>query len=421
MNTKESQFRPVPYYVRALAMGLPAIMLGLQISGWIFFVPSIRDGHADFRANYAAGYMVRTGQFYRLYDYDATESVQNQLISREKVALPFTHPAYEALAYVPLSVLAFRPAYFALLAINLLLLYVCYRLLRPELKQLRTAWKSLPIVLCLTFLPVGAALMQGQDSVLLLTLFVGAWVLIKRSREFRGGLLVGLGLFRFQLLLPICLLFLLWRRWRIVAGITVSAGTSLLVSIAIVGLEGTRTYMRSLASMSIGGVSQLEALRYAPVAAMVSLRALVWGVLSPWLSNVWIQIVIVVLSLAIMLWIGIAANSETDSSDLLLVAVTTSAIVGYHVFIHDFAILLLPIAVWLSRSIEAAGTDHSPWKHILWGSTLIFSAPMLILFPFIHLYWITIPLTAFLAAQTQIIRKSRRNATPNEISTAAAI
>jgi len=423
MQIESSEMRKqasVHYLVRALAMALPAIMLGLQISGWIFFVPSIRDGHPDFRANYTAGYLVKTGQLHSLYDYNTIESVQNQLISREKVGMPFIHPAYEALAYVPFSFLAFHGAYVAFLITNLLLLLFSYRLLLPELKRLEKAWKPLPIALCLTFLPVSAALMQGQDSILLLTIFVCGWVLFSRNKDFRGGLLLGLGLFRFQFLIPVYLLFLLWRRWRIVAGITLSASISLLVSILMVGFDGVRSYMTSLASMSIGGVSQLDLVRYAqPIEAMGSLRALVSGTLSPWVSAVWVQIVILVLSLSILFWIGLTARSETHSSDLLLLAVTASVIVGYHVFTHDLTILLLPIAVWLSCSIDYAETGTL--KHVLWGSALMFTAPMLIAFPFVHLYWVTLPAMAFLAAQSDVLRKSQRCTGPAEIRTTAVI
>src|SRR5689334_14382163 len=93
----------VPYYVRALALAIPAIMLGLQIAGWIGFVPVIKNGHFDFRAYYSAGLMVRTGQISNLYDYGTQKRVQDQTFHAEGVALPFTHPAYEALFYVPLS------------------------------------------------------------------------------------------------------------------------------------------------------------------------------------------------------------------------------------------------------------------------------------------------------------------------------
>src|SRR4051812_23472750 len=70
-----------PYYVKAVAMALPAMMLGWQISGWIFFLPSAIQGRADFRQLYTAGYMVRTGHATELYDYAAQMRFQDTLAS----------------------------------------------------------------------------------------------------------------------------------------------------------------------------------------------------------------------------------------------------------------------------------------------------------------------------------------------------
>src|ERR1035437_4232968 len=88
-----------PYYVNALAMALPAAMLGWQIAGWIFFLPAAMQGRADFRQLYTAGYMVRTGHSRELYDFAAQKRFQDATVSREQVALPFIRPAYQALLF----------------------------------------------------------------------------------------------------------------------------------------------------------------------------------------------------------------------------------------------------------------------------------------------------------------------------------
>ena len=176
-----------PYYVKTLAMALPAILLGIQISGWIFFITPIRDGHPDFRANYTSGVMAASGKLHQLYDYEAIKTVQDRIISKEVVGMPFIHPAYEALAYVPFSFLKFRTAYCAFLILNLLLVFLCYRALRLELQPAAVVWKPLPVVLGFTFLPVGAALMQGQDSILMLGCFVWSWTLMRRGKDFAAG------------------------------------------------------------------------------------------------------------------------------------------------------------------------------------------------------------------------------------------
>jgi hypothetical protein len=384
-----------PYYVRALAMALPAVMLGFQISGWIFFFASIRDGHPDFRANYTAGYMVRTGQIHQLYDYEAIKRVQDARISVEYVGMPFIHPAYEALFFVPFSFLGFHGAYFAFLCTNLLLLASCFRLVHRRLENLAHVWKLLPVAVFFTFLPVAAALMQEQDSILLLALVTAAATLLDEEKDVRAGFLVGLGLFRLQLVIPIALLFLLWRRWRFVSGVALSSALVVAISVALTGVTQTRLYLRSLASMSVGGTSQLEEIRYyQPITHMGNLRALVFGLTGGWLSSLWVQVLTVALTVvALLALLGFAPYAR--GSKALMVAISASVLVSYHLFIHDMSILVLPVAMALSQSVRSWGSGLQGTS-LASSSVVMFSAPALMVFAPFHFYLICVPLLWFL-------------------------
>src|SRR5437660_12627852 len=108
INATERNKLAVPYYVRALALGIPAIFLGLQIAGWIGFVRIIADGHGDFRQLYIAGYMMRSGHAHELYEYSAQKRFQDELISREQIAHTFNNHAHEALLYAPFSLVRYQ-------------------------------------------------------------------------------------------------------------------------------------------------------------------------------------------------------------------------------------------------------------------------------------------------------------------------
>jgi hypothetical protein len=183
--------------------------------------PGIRDGHVDFRNSYTAGYMVRTGNSALIYNLDATKLFQDKVVSRWDVILPFMRPAYEALFFVPFSFLSFRAAYFAFFSFNLALIvltnYLLHRAL-PGLHRLHFAPAAMFI-----YFPIILALLQSQNSILLLTLLAGAAMNIKQGRDSRAGVLVALGLFKFQYVIPIFLLFLVWRRWRFAAAFTATA------------------------------------------------------------------------------------------------------------------------------------------------------------------------------------------------------
>jgi hypothetical protein len=97
-------------------LGISPILLAAQLMGWLTFFPSALHGHADFRQLYAAGYMVRTGHASELYNYRAQQTFQDTLVGNDEPALPFIRPAYQALLFVPFSLLPYRTAYLAFLA-----------------------------------------------------------------------------------------------------------------------------------------------------------------------------------------------------------------------------------------------------------------------------------------------------------------
>jgi hypothetical protein len=387
----------IPYYVRALALGIPAILLGLQLSGWLFFIPVITHGHFDFRHLYTAGYMVRTGHAHELYDYEAEKAFEDSLISPEAIALPFNHLAYEALLFVPLSLVNFRAAYFLMLALNLALLAVSYRLLRPYIQNLRLAWRWLPVAMFLTFLPNAVVLMQGQDSLILLIIFTAAFVALGSKRELAAGIFLGLALFKFQIVLPVAFLFLLWRCWRLIMGFTLSAAVTGAVSLALVGMSQARVYARSLFAMGVGLASKADQFRYGITPdAMPNLRGLIFGLFAGCLTGVYVQAITILLSVAALLIAAKAGARETGTSKLQL-AITASALVSYHFLIHDMSILLIPIGTVLSSFITEEGSGGGG-RWLVRASALLFVAPICMSFAPRQFYLVCLALLLFLGA-----------------------
>src|SRR5260370_32430741 len=297
--------REVPYYVRALAMALPAVMLGLQISGWIFFLPGAMQGHCDFRHLYTAGYMVRTGHRGELYDYGVEHRFQYDLVSHDSVALPFNHLAYDSLIFIPYSFLSYRSAYFLFLATNVLLLAFAIRLMAPWTRNLRRMFLWLPAAMFFTFLPVVAAFMQGQDSIILLLLFSGAFAVLSSGRALSAGLLVGLGLFKFQIVVPLAVLFLLWRRWRFVGGFALSAVAVAAVSAYLVGTVQMAVYAHSLLSMSVRETAIDQAKFNINPIMMPNLRGIISASFGRFAPLVRTQVLTGVATLAALLWTAI--------------------------------------------------------------------------------------------------------------------
>ncbi len=388
-----------PYYVRALALGISAYLIGIHLWTWVFMFSTFSGGRADFRSFYTAGYMVRSGHAQQLYDYDSQLYFQNKRVSPGDIALPFIHLAYEALLFAPFAVLKYRAAYLAFLSLNLGLLGICFWLLRPGMENLAKVYRWLPAAMFLGFLPVAAALIQGQDSIMLLALLAAAAVSLDRGRELTAGVLVGLGLFKFQIVIPIALLFLAWRRWRFSAGFALSATAVGAVSLWVVGLAQAAVYGRSLVSMSVGLASRADQFKYGiPPAAMPNLRGLIFGLANTRLSAFWVQAIIIAASGLVLLLVAALAPRRQRGADALLLAITASAVVSYHFLIHDMSVLLIPIVATLNRFIEAEATGDASGRLVARASALLFVAPVCMSYIPDHFYVVSLSLIVFLFA-----------------------
>jgi hypothetical protein len=387
-------------------LGILPILVGIQLLGWITFFPAaLLHGHADFRQLYAAGYMVRTGHAGELYDIRAQQQFQDALVGNDERALPFIRPAYQALIFVPFSLLPYRTAYLAFLAVNLVLLAMTFWILRPNMRNLSRVWQALPVFIFLVFYPITLALMQGQDSILLLLLLAAALVALEQGQERRAGILVGLGLFKMQIVIPIALLFLLWRRWRFFAGFALSAGLLSLISLWVVGFAQTAAYAQSL--FSVG--TNLATAHQFPlrVSIMANLRGLIFGLLGARLPTIWIQALTIVASILVLLWAALAVPGKQKTADSFAIAITASLIVSYYLFIHDLSVLLIPIVITLDRfifpnpnftgnDVSAEATPPALDRAAAWMSAALLVAPMCIFLIPDQFYLVTLPLCAFM-------------------------
>jgi hypothetical protein len=401
-----SSFDP-PYYVKALAMGLTAYLIGIHLWTWIFTLPTFLGGRADFRQLYTAGYIVRTGHAVQLYDYASQLAFQRAHVGPGDVPLPFIRPAFEALLFVPLSYLSYKTAYFCFLSFNVMLLALCFLLLRPRMNNLAHVWRPLPAAMFFGYLPLAAALIQGQDSVLLLTLLIAAFVLLDRGKDLFAGILIGLGLFKFQIVIPIALLFLVWRRWRFISGFAIPSSIATLFSIWLVGVSQFESYGRSLFSVSTGMVSPANQFRYPiPVAQMPNLHGLLTDSLHAYISGPPLAAAAILLSL-LVLAVAIVGAHARRGSEPLLVAITTAAIVSYYLLIHDMSILLLPITIVLNRYLpgESCTDDKSRW--LARAAALMFVAPVCFSFIPDHFSVVAIALLLFWTATLIANRHAR--------------
>jgi len=390
-----SQFRRT-HYVQDILLGILPIIFCMQFLAWLTFLPKALRGHADFRQLYVAGYMVRTGHRTQLYDYAAQTYFQNTLVSNDERALPFIRPAYQALMFVPFSLLPYRTAYLGFLLLNVLLLALAFLILQPRLRGLSRVWPGLPPALFLGFYPVALALMQGQDSILLLALLAAALVSLERNRDLTAGALAGVGLFKFQIVVPIVLLFLLWRRWRFVKGFMFSAILVGLLSFITSGWAETVVFVHSLLSVGAGLPAVPGEINFPlRINIMANLRGLIYGLASLRAPQRWLQVTTLLLSSLVVISVR-ARGRQQRGGDALVLAITAGVVVSYYLFIHDLSILLIPIVLTLDRFISRNGTGEPFGRAAAAISALLFVAPMCIFVIPAHFYLVSVLICAFL-------------------------
>jgi len=204
-------------------------------------------------------------------------------------------------------------------------------------------------------------------------------------------------LFKMQIVIPIALLFLLWKRWRFFAGFALSGVMVALISLEVFGVTQTAAYARSLFSVGSGlaaGASQFKVpLR---VSIMANLRGLISGLIGGRLPALWIQGLTIGVSILVLLSVARFAARKLTGTDALAIAITTSVIVSYYLFMHDLSVLMIPIVITLNRFIDADTSSSALDRVTAWMAAAVLVAPMFIFVIPGHFYLAALPLCAFL-------------------------
>ena len=343
-----------------------------------------RQGYSDFTIFYTAGTIVRRGLGHHLYDLAQQYQVQQSFASGVQIRngpLPYNHPAFEALLFVPLSRLDYATAYVVWDLINLGILAVLPFLLRPQISVMQRASPLLWLLVLLAFFPVLATLMQGQDVILLLLLYTLAFAALKRNDERLAGLWLGLGLFRFHLIIPLVLILLAWKRWKTIKSFLLTAAVLAATSLLVTGWSEALCYpayvLHLESSLGRGAIFP---------AVMPNLR----GLLEGWprahdFQNLLSGVTIAV-SFGLLLWVSAAGRGRKPfpyAFDLQFsLATVATLLVCYHAYAYDLSILIIPVFLLVSYVREARRLRSSGIMFLLLPVAVLFCTPFYILLGF---------------------------------------
>jgi alpha-1,2-mannosyltransferase len=314
-------------------------------------MPLLRSGYQDFTIYYTGARLLRNGQASALYDLAAQYRMQLTFahVAIRKGPLPYNHPPFEALLFVPFTLLEYWPAYLVWTALSLIMLAVSVVLLRRQYPQLAAVP---PIALSLgatAFFPVAIGLIQGQDVILLLLLFVLAIICLERGNDGAAGALLAAGLFRPHLVAGLVVLLAI-RRWRILVGFVPVALLLAGISVAIMGWSGPLDYVRFVLRVERTGAGG-----FGPH-AVPNLRGLIADLPGLSFSGPVTALLVVAASVVVFF---LALRRIRNGRDSILfassLAAVTTILVSFHALSYDLTLLLPLVLFLLSRVAGVEG------------------------------------------------------------------
>lgn len=341
----------------------------------------IWKGYPDFTIYYTAGTMIRHGMGHSLYDDVEQFKVQRQFapqVATRLAALPFNHPAFEALLYVPFSCLSYHSAFFLWALTNLVMLAFLPILLGPYVPALNSWPLGAWTIAGLAFFPIFFALLQGQDAILLLFLYALTFLSLKKDRLVSAGAWLACGLFKFHLVLPFLLLWLIQerpfqRKKKILLGFLSVAILLTFASFAAVGTQQMMAYPRYVL-----GLEKTMARGAIMPSDMPNLRGMLYLIAANHTSY---DLLVVLLSAVVFVWAAWRAHSPDDHSNNMAdckfsLAVFATLLVSYHALGYDLCILAVPLLLLAGQLKNRAGFSIWPRTATIVGMAALLLSPL---------------------------------------------
>ncbi len=285
----------------------------------------------DFLNLYTGASLALEGRFADIHDPAVQLEREQRIVPQLQSTVPFVRPAFYAAVLAPLALLPYDTAFVFWISSQSLLLLGCWI----------WAWRRFgpnALVFAALYLPAPLGVATGQDCVVLLALFIVAYVLIERQRPFASGMVLALMLIKFHLILLWPVALLLQRRWRMLGGFCSMAAGEIAVSLALGGLPGAQAYVALLRNKSLDRLSPSPEL-------MISYQGLAANldIVRPWAIAAILAAVIAIFIFAVLnapLW------------RMFCLTAVASLMIVPHVYAYDGTLLLLPIWLVIFQSVR---------------------------------------------------------------------
>jgi hypothetical protein len=360
----------------------------------------------DFAGYYTGVLIIHQGNASKLYDLDEQARIERQLFHRGKILIN-PHPPFEALGFASLASLPYIQAYILWGAINVLLWLLSQHLFWRESPFPRNFFHY--CLLPLLFFPLWFDLIIGQTSLLLLFLFSLTFVSLKRGQDFRAGIFLGLGLFRFPIVFPFALICFLRSKWKMMVGFAAAASLLGALSVIAVGTAGMRSYVNLLIDI-MNSPNKPAYISLRAWKQMPTLRGLFAVLLTGRLAPVQIG-VLAAASISLIFFMAWRWRQQDlrpggNSFDLMFAAaLTVSLVTAPHLYIYDLTLMLLAMLLVMGSS---QWSEQSVQRRVLIAVVVILNIPplYLLLLRWHAMYLLAPVLVAFALAAISLARKA---------------
>ncbi|HXH12811.1 MAG TPA: glycosyltransferase family 87 protein [Alphaproteobacteria bacterium] len=328
---------------RALTLLVIAVPV-LFISGtWLPELNRVMHTGTTYRDSlqyYTGAYLVLTDQPERLYDLETHRALQDIWLPAEHRPhldfrfLPFLSPPFVAWALAPLASLGL-PMFYAVTGLgNWALLAILLGALRRLTSAWEEVWRLAALAFCLLWIPIVWTILQGQVSILLAVSFMLGFLALRSGKDATAGIVLALLWAKPQYAVLVLPSLLAWKRWRAAGSFAATSALLLLVSLAVVGLDGFLGYVGLLRRIETMG--PLYAMFPASYHTLSGLLLRFFGIKGvPWL-------LLSGLLVGITLW-SFAKQGFHPRSYALMIFMTV--LVSPHTHIQDLAVLVPAIVL----------------------------------------------------------------------------
>jgi hypothetical protein len=342
---------------------------------------SVQVGLADFTIFYTAGEILHQRRGAELYDNTLQETVQRSFspigLRKRGSILPYNHPPFEAPLFVPFVRMTYLTAYVVWLGANIGLTVGLLLFLRKNFVVLGSAPVYLWLLAGFGFFPWFKALLQGQDSILLLWCYSVGFLAFRRRNELHTGSWIGLGLFKFHLVLPFVFPLVLLRRQRFLTGFFSVSFVLVLLGFAAVGWRGCLSYP----SYVWAGENNLSYVWNSSLGRDTSnLRGLI-ATLCP-ANEPRLTAFLVLLFSAILLasvtyaWRRALLANAVYTELVFALGLVATVLLSYHIFVHDLSLLFLAALIVLEVLLSSR-VMRSWARTVLYGCIgILFCTPI---------------------------------------------